>query len=327
MKEIFRNHRFSPDALKLLREIVSVVLRYQAMGLRLTLRQLYYQLVTKNLIRNEERQYKRLSGLLSDARLMGLVDWDAIEDRIRQPRRHPEFDDLSNLVDAALASYRLNRWEGQKTYAELWIEKDAIAGVLSPVAREYHATLMVNRGYSSQSAMYDAAKRFLNACWGPLVLKQALEPLGEEKSTRDCYLLNRDKLGEALVRPVLLYLGDHDPSGEDMVRDIRDRLVMFGVSGIEVRKIALTMDQVEEYDPPPNPAKLTDPRSQEYVARHGDSSWEVDALPPEVLERLVREAFDGIIDLHALKRVTDREEKDKAALRKAVAQIMKGGRK
>ena len=291
MKEAFVARTFRGPALALLERAEIVVESYTGRGFRLTLRQLYYQLVSANAISNEERSYKRLGDLLSDARLAGLVDWAAIEDRVRVPRMAAEFADLRELAEAALASYRLPRWEGQDRYVELWVEKDALAGVLQPLAREFHVTLMVNRGYSSQTAMYDASKRFLAAA-------------DEGKD------------------PVLLYLGDHDPSGEDMVRDIGDRLATFGVEGLDLEKIALTTAQVEEYGPPPNPTKMTDSRAAAYVARHGEHSWEVDALRPETLQDLIRSAIERRLDAAKMDEVKEREEADKDALRAAVSEIL-----
>lgn len=333
MREFIKGHRFSPDAMELVRRCYDIVSTYQGQGLRLTLRQLYYQLVTRNLIRNEEKQYKKISALLSDARLTGRIDWQAIEDRIRVPRMPQDFKDLSELVDAALASYRLDRWEGQENYVELWVEKDALAGILAPIAREYHVTMMVNRGYSSQTAMYDAGKRFLRACYGEKLPYTTFLKLSEDEQPEDHAKLTPEALEELaqinrldvrklpkkpLRNPILLYLGDHDPSGEDMVRDIQHRLEMFGVA-VDVRKIALTIEQVEEHNPPPNPAKMTDPRASQYVDKHGATSWEVDALPPDVLDQLIREALDDVTDHDQMNGVKKKEEKDKDLLRKALA--------
>jgi hypothetical protein len=331
MREFVKMHRFTKEANLLVRKCVEIVDRYQGQGLKLTLRQLYYQLVSANVIRNEERQYKRLSGLLSDARLMGRVDWEAIEDRIRVPRVPQEFKDLNELVDTALGAYRLDRWKGQKNYVELWVEKDALAGILSPIAREYHVTMMVNRGYSSQSAMYDAAKRFLKACHGEDLPYKTGDQLYEGQDVSEqvvselkkIHVLDQKALDEPPPRkPILLYLGDHDPSGEDMVRDIGSRLEMFGIQ-VEVRKLALTMEQVKEYDPPPNPAKMTDPRAAEYVDKHGETSWEVDALPPDVLDRLIRDSLESAIDLDLMEKVKAVEKKDKATLSKALKSLRK----
>jgi len=184
MKEQFKEQNFRPDSLKLIEACADIVNDYLNQGLRLTLRQLYYQLVTKNIIPNKERAYKNLSNMVSDARLAGMLDWDAIEDRIRVPAIPSEWDSIKDIVDSALYSYRLPRWKTQPEYIELWVEKDALAGVLRPLAIKYHIPLMVNRGYSSQSAMYEASKRFLR----------------------------RQEEGKILR---LLYLGDFDPSGED----------------------------------------------------------------------------------------------------------------
>ncbi len=290
MKEAFREVNFRGDSLELIAHTEKVVRAYEADGLKLTLRQLYYQLVTQNIIKNEEKSYKRLGGLLSDARLSGLIDWGVIEDRGRRPLIWSDFTNISECCESAIDTYRKPRWNGQDHYVELWVEKDALSGVLRPLASEYHVTMSVNKGYSSQSAMYDASKRF--------------HYFGAEEGKHS----------------TLLYLGDHDPSGEDMVRDIQDRLNMFGVF-VDVQKIALTTAQVEEYDPPPNPAKLTDSRAAEYIRRHGPYSWEVDALPPKELQQLIEEAILGIVDLELMDGIKDEEEVEKTKARKALANI------
>lgn len=195
MKEKFKKIRFRTESLKLIGHCEKITQNYLQQNLRLTLRQLYYQLVTKNIIKNEERAYNNLKNLIRDARLTGMIDWDAIEDRVRVPVVPSEWNNLSELVNAALDSYRLPRWKDQPFYVELWVEKDALTGVLQPLADQFHVPLIVNHGYSSTSAMYEASKRFLERGDG------------------------KDK--------VLLYLGDFDPSGEDMVRDIADRMAIF----------------------------------------------------------------------------------------------------
>ena len=291
MKRAFVDINFGSDRLERITQANEIIERYQEQGLRLTLRQLYYQFVTRNWITNEEKSYKNLGKLLSDARLAGLIDWNAIEDRVRVPVNPPEFDSLEDLIEAAFHSFRLPRWDGQDHYVELWVEKDALSGVLRPLANEFHVTLMVNKGYSSQSAMYEAGQRFV-------------EKDGDGKTT------------------ILFYLGDHDPSGEDMVRDIQDRLNTFG-SEVVVRKLALTMDQVQQYAPPPNPAKMTDSRARKYVEEHGQQSWEVDALPPEVLQELIRTAFEEVVDVDKMDAIKATEEREKKLLRRAVKNLRK----
>src|SRR5439155_26650700 len=111
-----------------------------------------------------QRECKRLASIISDGRLAGLVDWDAIEDRGREPVTWAEYNNVTDLIDEAVRRYRLPRWDDQDNYVELWVEKQALAGVLEPLAMEHHVTLMVNKGYSSQSAMYESAQRFMGRC-------------------------------------------------------------------------------------------------------------------------------------------------------------------
>lgn len=277
-------------SLQLVNDCLEVL--HELEGYRLTLRQLYYQLVTRNILPNKRSSYVFLSQIVTRARMAGLIPWECIEDRVRVPRRASEFSDLSELVEAALASYRLPRWNGQGAYCELWVEKDALASVLWPIARDYHVVLMVNRGYSSASAMKDAAGRF----------------------TRD---------GEG-KNCILIYVGDFDPSGEDMVRDIRERLGEFDAD-VDLRKIALTYDQVEQYRLPPNPAKMSDTRARAFVKRYGASSYEVDALPPAELTRLITTELNGIVDREAMNAVMQAEEFDRRRLRRATEAIIGRG--
>lgn len=289
MIEVFRSQKFNKRSSYLLGTAMGVIENYQAQNIVLTLRQLYYQLVAAGIIPNVQAEYKKLGVLLTNARYCGLVDWEMIEDRIRVPKRHAQFDDLQSLVKAAIYSYRLDRWKGQEHYVELFTEKDALSSILEPITQDHHIYFNVNRGYASATALYDTYRRFV----------KALER-GQE--------------------PVVLYLGDHDPSGLDMIRDIKDRLCEFfqGACYPHVQHIAITREQIDEYQPPPNPAKITDTRAAEYIATHGDSSWEVDALPPEVLNRLVNEAVESYIDPDMLQVVLDMEQADIAHLKDSV---------
>lgn len=299
--EEFKTVKFRAESLERIEQCNDIIADYQQQGLRLTLRQLYYQLVSRNIIPNVERSYKNLSTLVTDARMAGMMDWNAIEDRGRVADSPSEFANLEELLDVALRAYRLPRWKTQENYVELWVEKQALAGVLQPIAREYHITLMVNKGYSSASAMYESAQRYMQH---------------EEREEHP-----DDEAGADLGRYFhLLYLGDHDPSGEDMVRDVKERLSTFGTT-LQVKKIALTMNQVQRYNPPPNPAKVTDPRAEAYIKKHGDSSWEVDALPPQTLQQIIRRELDQLVDRDRMDEIIAQEAKDKELLRAAVATL------
>lgn len=297
-KQAFKKISFSAEKLDLIDTCNHIIADYVAQGLRLTLRQLYYQLVSGNVIPNTEKSYKNVGKLVSDARLAGLMDWDAIEDRNREPMIPADYKNLKEFLEYKMYGYRLNWWQGQKYYAELWVEKAALAGVLQPLASEFHVTLMVNKGYSSQSAMYESALRYMRKC----------NHTGYKNHQPD----------RRVKRPVLFYLGDHDPSGEDMVRDIRDRMQLFGVYDIAVKKIALTTEQVHLYNPPPNPAKLSDSRAKKYIAKHGPFSWEVDALNPARLAKIVRKNFEMIIDKAKMDAIKAKQKMDKETLKKLV---------
>lgn len=285
MKQAYREvPNFRADTKILLGKIISVVEDYGQQGYRLTLRQLYYQLVATAILENVQKNYAKLSDILGEARMSGLVDWEIIEDRTRVPKFPNEFANIADGIGTLIGAYRLDRWLGQENYVEVWVEKDALSGVLNPITNHYHVRLLVNRGYSSISAMHDAALRFLDA----------------EERGKVCHIL---------------YFGDHDPSGEDMVRDIADRLLEFGCT-ISTDKIALTMSQVRQYNPPPNPAKLADPRSAGYIAEHGDESWELDALPPKVLNALVTKSIKDLLDEDEFNKMVRKEDVDKRKLQR-----------
>ncbi len=221
-----------------------------------------------------------------------MIDWDAIEDRLRRPQRMPDWPNPASIMQAAIDSYRLPRWDSQDAYVELWVEKDALAGVLRPIADDLHVTLMVNRGYSSQSAMKESAQRFYDA----------------------------NRLGMACK---LFYIGDMDPSGEDMVRDVADRLDLLTYGAyLDVVKLAITEEQVAQYTPPPNPTKMSDTRAQGFVARFGTASYEADALPPNALAQVARDAIEAEIDYTIWNDVLEAEERDKDLLRQASQWVM-----
>ena len=285
MKETFRDElHLNKKNEKQLFIINGIIKEYARQGYTLTLRQLYYQLVSRDIVPNQQKEYAKLSTLLVKGRMAGIVDWEAIEDRIRVPYIPSAWDSPESIIRSAIQSYRRNRQENQDVYIELWVEKDALSGVLKRITEKYHINLMVNRGYSSCSAMHDSFER----------LKEA-----EEKG-KETYIL---------------YLGDHDPSGLDMIRDINDRLKEFGVNP-EVRHIGLTMEQIKEFNPPPNPAKITDPRATKYIEEYGNTSWEVDSLNPETLHSLVEENVEGLIDIDLFEESLEQEKKDIEKLKK-----------
>ncbi|MFA6571707.1 MAG: hypothetical protein WCT77_10805, partial [Bacteroidota bacterium] len=255
---------------------------------------------------------------------------------------------IEHALNDAVDQYKLDRMKNQEMVIEVWTEKDAISNILKRVTRKYHIRLVVNKGYISSSAIYSAYRRFIN------------------------YLEESKKV-------YILYFGDHDPSGLDMVRDIEDRMYRFLTEGtgknslidqalnkddslelegkesffdkyyndkscynsendgtfimkganfditrayckemVKVLPIGLTMSQIKEYNPPPNPAKITDPRAKEYIKNHGNISWEVDALKPQIMERIVTSNIENIIDLYSFEEIMKQENSDKLKIRSII---------
>lgn len=280
---------------------------YQAQGYTLTLRQLYYRFIatdtfpqswvdaeynlknglgvdTKNTVKN----YKKLGDIISAGRRAGLIDWDAIEDRTRNLRRITAWSSPAEIIAACAEQFDVDFWKDQDHRVEVWVEKDALIGILEPVCTELHVPYFSCRGYTSDSEVWAAAQR-----------------------------LARYDTAEGKV-PLVIHLGDHDPSGKDMSRDILDRLRLFSsnmaAAEIEVRRIALNWDQIEQYTPPPNPAKSTDARYKKYEEEFGDESWELDALDPDVIADLIRDAVRVLIDVDAWAAAEERRDEGRAKI-------------
>jgi len=299
MKETFVDKRFGRDAIAMIETINEILKDYAAQGYDLSLRQLYYQLVSRNIVPNTERSYKNVGSIVSDARLAGLIDWDMIKDRGREMIRNPHWDDPADFLKNVAAQYRFDLWADQPRYVEVMVEKQALEGVLMPVCRRLDVPFTANKGYSSSSAMYEASKRYLA----------------------------RAEEGKELY---VIYLGDHDPSGIDMTRDIEERLDLFLKTSLDrcdeigenepsiitVKRIALNMDQIKKLKPPENPAKITDSRAAQYIIRYGRSSWELDAIEPAHLAKLVMKAVTDLLDFALFAKNENKQEKGRKTLLK-----------
>ena len=272
-------------------QVIGIVKYYERIGIKLTNRQLYYQLVGKDYIPNAMEIYKRICTFITDLRYVGLIDWDSIEDIARVARKHTEWDNISDLINSAISTYRLPRWQDQQYYIEMYCEKEAGINVLKPISDKYHIHFGFNKGYSSAAALYDLAQRM------------------------------KEQIDENEKEVIILYFGDHDPSGLDMIRDITDRLEEFLTKGsyytepnFEVVPVSLTMDQINQYNPPPNPAKITDPRAKWYINKFGKVSWELDAIDAMELRTIAEDAILDYIDLEKYNSWIDREKEESKAL-------------
>ena len=275
--------------------------QYKRAGYTLTLRGLYYKFVSQDLFpeawadkktgsTNNQKSYDKLGELVNDGRLAGLIDWDSMEDITRSLDKNSHWDSPAEIIESSSEYYGMNMWAGQSIMPEIWVEKDAMKGVIARPAEELDVPYFSCRGYVSQTAMWDAANRIRR------------------------YMEN----GHDEVR--IFHLGDHDPSGIDMTRDIEERISMFlgrrWASRFSVERIALNMNQVNQYGPPPNPAKISDGRAAKYIEEYGEESWELDALEPEVIYNLITESVEGVREESAFELAKSKLESDKEILSK-----------
>ncbi len=294
-KILYVEKEFRAEAQAIIDYANDILTEYDSKGYVLTLRQLYYQFVARDLLPNIPKSYERLSVIISDARLAGLIDWDMLIDRTRNLSELQHFLSASDGLNKLASWYHVDFWYNQKCRPEVWIEKDALVGVIENVCEQYDVPYFSCRGYTSQSEMWKAAKRLEN--W-------------------------IDLCGQ---KPIIFHLGDHDPSGIDMSRDIQDRLNLFIRSDLgldeddeqpfEFKRLALNRDQIEEYNPPPNPAKVTDPRAKDYKRKYGDDSWELDALEPSVMNDLIENNILEIMDEDQWDIDSDKKQETKNKLK------------
>lgn len=310
--------RLNPANKIMLNRINDILVDYRKQGYVLTLRQAYYQLVSRDVIPNNSKEYAKLSKLLTVGRMAGIVDWASIEDRGRQPKLPWHTSGVAGALETIQDQYRINRQEDQENYVEVCIEKDALSSIFYRVTHKYHVNLLVNKGYSSCSVMYDIYNRIADAY---------------DNGAKKC---------------TILYFGDHDPSGIDMIRDVNARVSEMLVKGdhrdkvielmehagdslyeedddtyiadispiFKVKQLALNMSQIEQYGPPENPAKVDDPRAKGYIEKFGHSSWELDALKPQVLAALCEEGIKREIDMNQFEETVNKEEAQKAVFTK-----------
>ncbi len=265
--ETFQSFNFRSGSLDTIEQANSIISEYQGQGFTLTLRQLYYQFVARGLIENTSQSYDKLGAVLTKARLAGMVSWTSIEDRGRGMVKVWGEATPEEVLDGIERGLVLDPWEGQDFHVEVWIEKEALHAVIERPCNQYRVGHTACKGYLSASEAWRSGKRF-------------------ERAAAE---------GKKLV---IIHLGDHDPSGLDMTRDNQERATLFSWNDVEIERIALNFDQVQQYDPPPNFAKVTDSRAKGYIEEHGEYSWELDALEPKVINDLVKQAIQ--------RRITDR---------------------
>lgn len=282
--ESFEATTFRGDTMDVIEKANSIINSYRKQGYVLSLRQLYYQFVSRDWLANNERNYKRLGDIVTNGRLNGLISWTGIEDRGRDLDRWLIEEDVDKILRDLPKRYAQDMWARQEYYVEVWVEKDALSNVVERACNPRRVPFLACKGYLSASEAWRAGKRM-----------QAARDRGQT--------------------PYVIHLGDHDPSGIDMTRDNIRRLEMLSDGEVTVERIALNRDQIDRYRPPPNPTKLTDSRADDYINEHGYECWELDALDPSVVVDLVQRAIEPLVDESIWEEDLSTERNQKAVLR------------
>lgn len=313
----YQEIKFKSDTLALIGTLNGIVKEYVAAGYMMTVRQMYYQMIARDLFpsswidteynrknglepttKNTVKNYKRFGNIINDAKMAGLTDWDAIEDRTRAFIRRTRWDSAGQIVRSAADSFHMDMWVGQEYRVFVIVEKEALAGVLERPCHKYDVPLLAARGYPSGTVLREFALSDLQPCF--------------------------DKAGHSQT-PIILHLGDHDPSGMDMSRDMAERFYTFitGKHGGGKRlndemfnRIALNIKQVKTLKLPPNPAKTTDARFNAYRDEHGVESWELDALEPDYLDKLVTANIVKHINISTWSKRSEYVEKQRKRITK-----------
>lgn len=296
-REAFQVKEFHRKHVHVIAEANKILKEYFAAGFTMTLRQLHYQFVARKIMlepdrigedkvpyANTDKSYDMLGKVLTEARFCGLVDWSHMEDRLRSLERITRWSSPSAIVNAVAEQYQEDLWTDHKYRPEVWIEKDALAGVIEGICEELRVDYFACRGYVSASAHYQASQRWRQ------------------------YRANKQE-------PIIFHLGDHDPSGLDMTRENGAKFALLMGKPVKIVRLALNFDQVEQYDPPPNPAKMSDVRAPGYVAEYGTDSWELDALEPQVISDLIRDAVTPVIQPKQRKANQASEDSNRERLR------------
>lgn len=243
-------------SLPLREAILAVATEYE----RMSLRQLYYQLVSRGLPKTE-RAYKRVGDAATQLRLDGSLDYRKIADGSRTRRPVFQHGSLGAALETAQDLYRRNYWLDQPRAVEVWCEKDALSGVIQPVCDRWGVTYVATRGFPSLTLRFESA--------------MALRASG--KPTK------------------VYYFGDHDASGRMISANLEGELRQHGAD-VRVERIALEPNQIADYRLPTRPGKGSDSRQAKFAATYGGASVELDALPPSVLEWLVDYAIKCEVD-------------------------------
>ncbi|RAU92492.1 hypothetical protein [Paenibacillus sp. YN15] len=277
--------------------IILIVNQYKEERMQLTLRQLYYQMVSKNHIANSEKEYKGIIELTGNMRSSCVLELDEFADNTRFAVRYRYAEKVTDFLKEKLNAYGyvMDTRSGQPNYLEVWIEKEALRSVFKPITDEQDVPLFICRGYPSTSSLFQQAKA-----------------------------ISRKMKKEKTIKNVtILYYGDHDPSGLQIPEAI-ERIFHedYQMHYVHVKRCGLLMKHIRSFHLPPNPAKLTDPRAESYVREHGGESWELDAVEPKELQRLVDRAINDYTDMEVKAEVRSKQSEGRELIQKVTADLI-----
>jgi len=282
-------------ASKLLPHVLNVIKQYD---IRLTVRQVYYRLVAAGIIKNTRSSYNSLDKCLVRARLRGDIPFNVFEDRSRKflagdcNYEKPE-DYMARRIETLKDSawyYEVPYWLFQPEYIEVWLEKDALSSLFNQVCDRLCVVLAPCRGYPSLTFLYEAAQR----------LRSVDKPI------------------------TILYFGDLDPRGKDIQRYLTETLQNFDVEA-HVERVALTRQQVEVYNLPPAPTKKKDTMARQWIETQGDAVWELDALEPNLLMRLVEDSIRQHFDNDRFEKRNELQRQNREKIREILDKIFQEG--
>ena len=232
---------------------------------QMTIRQLYYQLVSRGVIEKTEQAYKRVCDISGQMRLSGDLPYRKIADGSRARLKPYSFGGLSEALEVTSSAYRRNLWIDQAVHVEIWCEKDALTGVIRPICEEYCVPYVATRGFPSLTLLFESA----------------MEMIDRGKPTR------------------VYYFGDHDASGQAISRNLEEKMRAHGAD-VTVERVGLLQPHIQRYNLPTRPSKASDKRTPKFAAEYGDECVELDALPPEILTTWVHRAIMRNIDKQTL---------------------------
>ena len=256
-----------------------------------TVRGVYYNLTTQGVVPKEDAGYKKIALACKDLRLSERLPWEYIVDNTRWMRKPRTFSSIESALEDTATTYRRDFLSAQGLDIEIWLEKDALAGVVYPVTEEWDVPLMVVKGYPSLSFMHSAA--------------QDMHKATKQGKTNHIF-----------------YFGDHDPSGKDIFRCVGETLREFApAADINMKQVAVTEQQIADWDLPSRATKRTDSRSKNFT---GDSV-ELDAIPPAQLRQLVQDSIFSIMDIAEMEKIIDVEKAEQESISQLISGFSKSG--